>query len=301
MKNDKKLMDLKNDYAFKKIFGNEKNKEFLVRFLNDLLKTDIQDIVILNPEIQPEFYAGKKVLLDVRAKTEDDRKINIEIQVNDLFDMVNRSLFYLSKGFQEDFKKGEGYVSLKKNIVINILDYNLKENKENDNFHTSFHWYEDSQKYMLTDVMEVHFVELRKWSKKVEEKSLLNLFETDKINIWMAMFNLFKGKKLDKEIYNALEEVSGGDAFMKNMMSEWEKVSQDEKTWVEYSAREKALNDEAAIIAEQEERNKRAIKQRETEIALEMIDAGLNDDMIIRTTKLTKEKIQSLRETQKRK
>lgn len=96
-------------------------------------------------------------------------------------------------------------------------------------------------------------------------------------------------------------------------MPDWEKVSQDEKEWIEYSAREKSLNDEAAIIAEQEERKKRAIKeavedavedaikQRDIEIALEMIDAGLNDDIIIRTTKLNKEKIQSLRETQKRK
>ncbi|MGM1361128.1 hypothetical protein ACS2B2_25730 [Bacillus cereus group sp. BceL297] len=78
---------------------------------------------------------------------------------------------------------------------------------------------------------------------------------------------------------------------------------QDEKMRAERFMREKAENDEAAIIAEQEGRKQKAIeeaiKQRNIEAALEMIDAGLHDDIITRITQLTKGKIQSLREAKK--
>lgn len=91
------------------------------------------------------------------------------------------------------------------------------------------------------------------------------------------------------------------------LWDETEDASQDERMSAERFIREKASNDEAAIIAEQEGRKQRsieeavedAIKQRNIEIALEMIDAGLNDDIITRTTQLTKEDIQSLREAKK--
>lgn len=87
----------------------------------------------------------------------------------------------------------------------------------------------------------------------------------------------------------------------------WDKTEdddiEDEKIRTERFMREKAENDEAAIIAELEGRKQRAIeeaiKQRNIEVALEMIDAGLHDDIITRITQLTKEKIQSLRETKK--
>lgn len=92
------------------------------------------------------------------------------------------------------------------------------------------------------------------------------------------------------------------------LWDETEDANQDERMSAERFIREKALNDEAAIIAEQEGRKQRtiedaikksveeAVKQRNIEVALEMIDVGLHDDIITRTTQLTKEKIQTLRE-----
>lgn len=215
------------------------------------------------------------------------------------------------KAYQEQFKKGQAYTSLKKTIVINILDYNLSENKNNSDFHTTFHLYEDTKGYKLTDTIEMNFVELRKWSGKIEGKDLLELAKEDKINVWMAMFNLVRSKELNEKILNTLEKISGGDSTLENLMSDWEKISQDEKTWEEYSAREKAIYDEAAKVSEQEERKKKEIdevvkeavsktkKEGKIETALAMIADGYSNDKISRITKLTVDEIELLRQNKK--
>ena len=50
-----KFLDPKNDVAFRKIFGSEKNKDILIHFINDIMgyKADeqIQEVTFLSPKI----------------------------------------------------------------------------------------------------------------------------------------------------------------------------------------------------------------------------------------------------------
>ncbi len=67
-----KFLDPKNDIAFRRIFGTEKNKDILIHFLNDILsftgKNAIQDIEFLSTIQDPEIAAKKQSIVDVLCK-----------------------------------------------------------------------------------------------------------------------------------------------------------------------------------------------------------------------------------------
>jgi hypothetical protein len=59
------------------------------------------------------------------------------------------------------------YIEMPTVIVINILGFGFIPL---DDFHTSFHIYEDQHKeYMLTDALEMHYIEVVKWRKLSRE------------------------------------------------------------------------------------------------------------------------------------
>ena len=78
---DQTLLDPKNDYVFKRLFGEA--PELLVALINDL-RPDVPEILsveILNPGIQPEELSGKYIILDVLARDAAGICYNVEIQV----------------------------------------------------------------------------------------------------------------------------------------------------------------------------------------------------------------------------
>ena len=83
MNGSEKIVKLKLDIIFKRVFGNEKNKNIIAAFISDLLeipRESIKAIIIDNVELTPEYYDQKFSRLDLKLNV-DDRIINIEIQV----------------------------------------------------------------------------------------------------------------------------------------------------------------------------------------------------------------------------
>lgn len=79
-----RLMDLKVDYAFKQLFGSEKNKKVTVVFLNAILQRNgqnqIKDIFFLNTESGGKYADDKQSRLDLLVNTNAGEQINVEIQ-----------------------------------------------------------------------------------------------------------------------------------------------------------------------------------------------------------------------------
>ncbi|MGL9718474.1 MAG: PD-(D/E)XK nuclease family transposase, partial [Wolbachia sp.] len=52
-----KFLDPKNNYAFRRIFGNNDNKNILIHFLNDILsrtgENKIEEVTFLSPILDP--------------------------------------------------------------------------------------------------------------------------------------------------------------------------------------------------------------------------------------------------------
>ncbi|MGB7128141.1 MAG: PD-(D/E)XK nuclease family transposase, partial [Candidatus Rhabdochlamydia sp.] len=73
-----RYLDPKNDIAFKKIFGSEKNKDILIHFLNDILssfkKNPIVDVEFLPTILNPETARQKLSMVDVLCKDKEGAK-----------------------------------------------------------------------------------------------------------------------------------------------------------------------------------------------------------------------------------
>lgn len=156
--------------------------------------------------------------------------------------MPARSLYYWSKMYGEQLLVGEKYRGLKKTICINIVDFDATES---DTYHSVYNLIERNQGYILTDVMEIHFVEMTKLDK---------VYENDKLSQWIRFIKGESRKEIEdmaianKDIDKALEILTA--------------MSMDKHERAAYLSREMAIHDEISFIEEgREEGRKEGIKE----------------------------------------
>ena len=152
----------RNDYAFKKLFGTEENKDIMIEFLSlitSLSKDNFYDVRIENSEYIPRFYNDKTGRLDIKIRLNDGRKIDVEMQ-NTYFDYYpKRSIFYCSKLSHEHFMSGLQYSNLKKCIAINVLNSPFKLSRK---VHSIYQIRETEEQTLLDELLEIHFLDLTK-------------------------------------------------------------------------------------------------------------------------------------------
>jgi predicted transposase/invertase (TIGR01784 family) len=168
----KGLLDPKVDFVFKNIFGSDKNPEILISFLNAILKPKdkITAVEIKGNDIEKQFIEDKYSRLDVKATTSNKEIVNIEIQLKNEYNMVKRSLYYLSKMYEEQLAEGEDYSMLCRTICINILNFKYLNTEK---FHTGYRLKEIETNEELTDIIEMHFIEIPKLKDNTDEKDML--------------------------------------------------------------------------------------------------------------------------------
>ncbi len=165
-----------NDFAFKKILGEVGKEVELMAFLNAILhktlRVPITEITIVeHKELPKDLFSDKPGIVDIRAILADGTIVNIEIQLNNQYNMQQRTLFYWSKLYADAIEKGENYRALPKVITINILDFNLLPTQ---NYHSIYHIWNDEEEHMLSEVLEIHFIEYPKFRKIVGDNYDIN-------------------------------------------------------------------------------------------------------------------------------
>lgn len=167
-----RYLDPRNDVAFKKIFGTEKNKDILIHFLNDILiksgDAPIKEVTFLNPALQPEIAAHKQSIIDVLCTDENGVMFIVEMQVSKVRGFEKRAQYYAAKAYSNQMKIGEEYHALKEVIFLAIVDFTMFPEKEG---YKSDHVILDKKTYEndLKD-FSFTFIELPKFKKdKVEE------------------------------------------------------------------------------------------------------------------------------------
>ncbi len=177
----------KVDLAFKKIFGVEENKDLLIELINATVSPadQVVDVTLLNPYNPKNFRSDKLSILDIKAISETGKRFNIEIQITDEADYDKRALYYWAKLYTDQLKVSEGYSKLNKAIGIHILNFiSIADNKK---YHNVFRITEKESGISYFHDLELHTIELTKFSKDPDENltSLLEKIKTS-LDIWTA-------------------------------------------------------------------------------------------------------------------
>ena len=274
------------DLVVKRIFGNENNPRILISFLNAVIKPKdlIQSVQIMNNDIDKESIEDKFSRFDIKAKTNKNELINIEIQIKDEHNMIKRSLYYWSKMFEGQLTEGQKYDTLAKTICINILNFKCLKTKE---AHSIYRLKEINTNEELTDLQEIHFIELPKLPKNEEIK--------DVFDAWMEF--------IENPISNKLQKAEMTIQEIKEAKNELLRLSANDKERMKYEDRRAALLDKVSALENAEEKGieigkeigkKEGEKNKAIEVAKNSLKAGLDIDTISSITGLDKNEIEKL-------
>lgn len=114
------------DFGFKRIFGEEDNKDILVDFLNEVLAPQgivIKELNYKKNDHYPISAEDRKVIFDLYCENENGDKFTIELQKAKQDNFKDRMLYYSTFSIQEQGKKGNWNYKLKAVYVIAILDF----------------------------------------------------------------------------------------------------------------------------------------------------------------------------------
>ena len=165
-----KFVDIKNDIAFRKIFGNENRKEVLISFLNAVLLLDtnkkIIDVDILTPYQLPDLKGGKVTIVDIKAKDQNQKTYIVEMQVAEVDGFDKRVLYYASKSYSAQIDRGDEYEKLNPTFFIGILDFEVTQNPSYINRHKITDI--ETGENFIRDI-EFNFIELPKFNKTATE------------------------------------------------------------------------------------------------------------------------------------
>ena len=164
------FVDIKNDIAFRKIFGDENKKIILISFLNAVLRLEgnnrIKSITIVNPYQLPILPNMKASIIDVKARDFKDNTFIIEMQVADIIGMDKRLLYYTSKEYSQQIISGDKYTELNPVIFIGIFDFKFTEGAEYFSHHAICNV--ETNERVIKD-MDFYFIELPKFLKAAKD------------------------------------------------------------------------------------------------------------------------------------
>ncbi len=272
-----KFVDIKNDIAFRKIFGNENRKEVLISFLNAVLlrneNNKIVSVDILTPYLLPDIKGGKVTIVDVKAKDQNEKTYIVEMQVAEIDGFDKRVLYYASKSYSAQINRGDEYEKLNTTYFIGILDFEVTKNTSYISRHKVLDT-ETSENY-IKDI-EFNFIELPKFTKQENELETV----------------------IDQWVY-FLKNAENLDVIPENLKDEGLKYAYEDADRHNWTKAELEAYD-YVLMREQDDRGriefaeKKAAKQKANIIGKAMKDNSEPIEKIILYTGLSKEEIERL-------
>ena len=289
---EKRMVPLKFDLMFKKVFGDKDDLMPLKKLLECILDIKPKNITILNPEIIGSSYYDKRTIVDLIVELEDNTQIGIEMNTNVNKYLIARNLRYLFKNIGQELKKGNTYKRLKKYIQINI-DCEGKHVKPIERYKIM-----ETEKYeVLTEDIEIIRVDLPYYVEKCYNKRARELDYKDK---FIGLIGI--------EDISLAKEITKGDASMEEILKKVEDFSDDEEILGAYDAEWHKQQIEESIIQtrldEEQERLEKAeakglakgIEQEKINIVKNMLKEQTDINFISKVTGLSIEKINLIKE-----
>src|SRR5690606_3987380 len=287
-------IDPLTDFAFKKLFGSEPNKDLLIDFLNGVFRgrKHIVDLVYNKNEHPGETVSEGGAIFDLTCTGNDGERFIIEVQRGKQGNFKQRAIFYTSRLVSEQAPKGrrsEWAYDVKEVYLIALLeDFSLDAVSTDSGFLHDICLSNRETGKVFYDGLGYIFIELIKFVKTETELDtdldkwlyvLKNMSSMDKIPVYLR-------KPIFEKLFN-IAEYSNLTKEEKTMYDTSLKRKWDNKAVLDYAVNEAVK--EADLKAREEERAKAEVEKRK--IALEFKNLGVPVADIAKGTGLSIEEI----------
>lgn len=297
------------DWAMKKLLRDKANYAVLEGFLAELLKFDLTILQMGESEGNKEEKDDKFNRVDILAHTSNDEIILIELQVDSELDYFHRMLYGVSKAISEYMKSGDTYDKIKKVYCVNIVYFQLGQgedyvyhgktefrglHKESDILKLN---HKQKERYTIESVHEIY---PEYYILKIND---FNDVAKDGLDEWIYFFkndeikDSFRAKGLDK----------AKDTLAYSKMSESEKAQY--KDHIENSRYTNSILDSTKFegivegreegieigIEKEKKNSEKKLKERNIEIAQNLLKIGMAVEDISIATGLSVEEINGLK------
>jgi predicted transposase/invertase (TIGR01784 family) len=157
------LLSMKMDFVFRYIFGSQKNAEVVALFLQAALRLPDDELVGLtigDPHLLRRRRRDKLGIVDVKVRTASGKTIHVEMQVAKKESFDKRIVYYNSGLYYTQIGRGDDYRKLQRVVSIAIVDFDFV--MDSAAYHNRYRLYDNETGSLLTDVIEVNVLELRK-------------------------------------------------------------------------------------------------------------------------------------------
>lgn len=277
------LLDVKNDYLFKRIFGED--EEIFIDFANSILnypkEKQIKSVTFLNNEVTKDSEFDKESRFDVLAQLNDGSLINLEMQMRNTGEYEKRCLYYWAKLYEKQLGKGDPYQKLVPSICIHILNFNFF--KEKEEFMTKIGLLDLKTYELFSKNFELIFLEV----PKVPKVYYNNLEK------WMLFLKGISKKEIIQMDNSAIHKAH----------ETLEYISQDPISRAKYEARLKYLSDyNTSLYIEREEGREEGLEEGKllgkseamVQIAKKMRKEGFSIDTVIKLTGFSADELEKL-------
>ena len=301
-----RFFDPKNDIAFKRIFGTEKNKDILIHFLNDILSLkdneEITDVEFLSTVQDPDIASKKQSLVDVLCKDKTGIQYIIEMQVSPSLGFEKRAQYYAAKAYCRQTNKGQKedgkYANLKEVIFIAIADTILFPDKKD---YKSDHIILDKDNYDH-DLKDFYFtfIELPKFKKeKIDELSNMiekwcYFFKHAKETSQEDLVKIIGSDKVIERAYEALDQFNWSEkeliAYEQELKRVWDNQAVEDYKLLK--AEEKGIEKGKAEVLQEGLQEGR--QERNLEIARNLLSQAVDMKIIMQVTGLSEVELMAL-------
>ncbi|TXJ36717.1 Rpn family recombination-promoting nuclease/putative transposase [Brachyspira aalborgi] len=280
---NKKPFNALNDCFVRYFFTDKGGEKVLLDFINAvMISADMKtfkSVEILNPFNLKRHYKYKETIVDVKCITKNGTVVIIEVQLSGNSRFPERILYYWSTNYSKLLKKGEEYEDLTPVISINLLNFNL--NKNDKNVHSCYMIYDTKNARLLTDHLQIHIIELKKFKFKDND------LKKD-LNYWLGFFTT-------KDMEEYMSEIVKEKPIMEEAHKRYNNFIRSRLMMSEYEKKEIYQYDKQIMLKDERLKGiKQGIKDEKYSIAKSLKNSGLDNKFISEHTGLSIEEIEKL-------
>ena len=290
----KKLSDLFARYLFGRNGSEDLLEDLVNATLSDFNFEEVKDLEIIDPFNLSENIDLKESIIDVKAKTKDNKTVIIEFQLCGNMNFLDRIFYYISKNIVNELHEGEDYQRVQKIISINLLDFNL-DFKDSGKPHRCFKLIDTENQNISLDYIQMHIIEVQRFIKILENSTIEEL-KKNKLLSWMKFFT-------SKDLNLIENELKEANPIMTKAIEEYKRFTSDDKLMQAYAARDAFLVGQKMMLSlEREEGIKEGMekgklegeKNKSISIAKNLKKSGLDMKFISENTGLPIDEIEKL-------